>query len=175
MSALLRPATPADVPAILAIYADQVRHGTASWELEPPDDAEMQRRMHTLLAAGYPYLVAELDGVLAGYAYAGPYRPRAGYRFVVENSVYVAPQFQRRGIARLVLAALIDECEQRGFRQMVAVIGDSANQASIGLHRSLGFAQIGTLTAIGFKHGRWLDSVLMQRALGPGAMTLPTP
>jgi L-amino acid N-acyltransferase YncA len=174
MLSVLRPATPADVPAILAIYAEQVRHGTASWELDPPDEAEMRRRMDAILSAGYPYLVAELDRVLAGYSYAGPYRPRAGYRFVVENSVYVAPQFQRRGIARLLLAAVIAECERRGFRQMVAVIGDSTNQASIALHRSLGFSHIGTLPAIGFKHGRWLDSVLMQRALGPGADTPPT-
>ena len=175
MHLMIRPVTSDDIPAILAIYAQQVLHGTASWELEPPDEPEMHRRMAAITGAGYPYLAAELDGALAGYSYAGPYRPRAGYRYVVEDSIYVAPHLQGRGIARALLAALIAECERRAFRQMVAVIGDSANIASIALHRSLGFAHVGTLTAIGYKHGRWLDSVLMQRALGPGASAPPSP
>ncbi|HWQ11687.1 MAG TPA: GNAT family N-acetyltransferase [Roseiflexaceae bacterium] len=173
MTPALRPATLEDIPAILAIYAREVLHGTASWELEPPDESEMGRRMAAVLAGGYPYLAAEVEGALAGYAYASAYRPRAGYRFVVEDSIYVAPAFRGRGVARALLAALIGACERRGFRQMVAVIGDSRNEASIALHRALGFRHVGTLAAIGFKHGRWLDSVLMQRALGPGDATPP--
>jgi phosphinothricin acetyltransferase len=169
----LRPATPGDIPAILAIYAREVLHGTASWELEPPDEAEMRRRMAAILDGGYPYLAAEVDGALAGYACASAFRPRAGYRFVVEDSIYVAPAFQRRGVARTLLAALIDACERRGFRQMVAVIGDSHNQASVALHGALGFRHAGTLERIGFKHGRWLDCVLMQRALGEGDSAPP--
>lgn len=173
MTLTLRPATRADIPQILAIYADEVRHGTASWELEPPDEAEMARRMAAVLEAGYPYLAAEAGGALAGYSYASSYRPRAGYRFVAEDSIYVAAPFRGRGVARTLLAALIAACEQRGLRQLVAVIGDSENHASIRLHRALGFAHIGTLPSIGYKHGRWLDSVLMQRALGPGDTAAP--
>src|SRR3982751_862657 len=122
-----RPATPADIPAITAIYAHAVKHGTASFELEPPDEAEMARRMQSLLDGGYPYLVAEIDNALAGYAYAGPYRPRPAYRFSVEDSIYIDPHVQRRGVGRVLLQCLIEECERRGFRQMIAVIGDSAN------------------------------------------------
>jgi L-amino acid N-acyltransferase YncA len=171
--ATLRPVTLADVPAITAIYGHEVRHGTASWEYEPPDEEEMRRRVTGLLAAGYPYLVAEVDGALAGYSYAGPFRTRAGYRYVVEDSIYVAPGWQRRGIARLLLTAVIEEATRRGFRQMVAVIGDSRNEGSIALHRALGFAHIATFPAIGLKFGRWLDSVQMQRALGEGSATIP--
>lgn len=170
---LVRPATPDDLPAIAAIYAEAVVHGTATWEYDPPDLAEMARRHDALVAAGYPYLVAEADGALAGYAYAGSYRPRAAYRHTVENSIYVAPALKGRGVGRALLAALIDDCAARGFRQMVAVIGDSANAASIGLHAALGFAMIGTAPAVGWKHGRWLDQVLMQRALGDGAASPP--
>jgi L-amino acid N-acyltransferase YncA len=169
----LRPARVDDIPAITRIYAHAVMHGTASFELDPPDEAEMTRRMRALIDGGYPYLVAEGDGVVAGYAYAGAYRPRPAYRFSVEDSVYVAPDAHRRGVGRALLERLIEEATQRGFRQMIAVIGDSAQTPSIGLHRTLGFRLIGTIENVGFKHGRWLDTVLMQRALGEGATTAP--
>ncbi len=162
-----------DIAAITPIYADAVRHGTASFELEPPDEAEMTRRQQTLLGAGYPYLVAELDGVVAGYAYAGPYRDRRAYDWCVEDSIYIAPQFHRRGIGRALLARLISDCEARGFRQMIGVIGDTANVASIAVHEAAGFALVGTFRSIGFKHGRWLDTVLMQRPLGSGDTAPP--
>ena len=174
MSAVsIRPATPTDVPAITRIYAYAVKHGTASFELEPPDEAEMARRQRTLLDGGYPYIVAEIDGALAGYAYAGPYRPRTAYRFSVEDSIYIDPLAQRRGVGRVLLEHLIEECERRGFRQMIAVIGDSAQAPSIELHRALGFRMIGAVENVGYKFGRWLDSVNMQRALGAGATTKP--
>nr|PZN33119.1 MAG: GNAT family N-acetyltransferase [Chloroflexota bacterium] len=169
----VRHVRPADIPAIHAIYAHSVLHGTASWEYEPPDLDEMRRRVEGLLERGFPYLVAEVDGAVAGYCYCGPYRPRAGYRYVVEDSIFVASNYQRRGIARTLLATLIEEATQRGYRQMVAVIGDSANVASIALHRALGFTHAGTLAGIGFKFGRWLDSVLMQRPLGAGSAAPP--
>ena len=169
----IRPATLADIPAITRIYAQSVSTGTASFELEPPDEAEMARRMQALFDSGYPYVVAEIGGAIAGYAYAGSYRPRPAYRFSVEDSIYVDPKAQRRGAGRLLLAHLIEECERRGFRQMVAVIGDSAQMPSIELHRALGFRMVGTVENVGYKFGRWLDSVNMQRALGPGATTKP--
>ena len=169
----LRPATPADIPAICRIYAHAVRHGTASFEIEPPDEIEMARRQKVLLDGGYPYLIAEAEGALLGYAYAGAYRARPAYRFSVEDSIYLDPQRHSRGIGRLLLDALIAESERRGFRQMIAVIGDSAQTPSIALHRAAGFEMIGTIRNVGFKHGRWLDSVLMQRALGVGASTAP--
>jgi phosphinothricin acetyltransferase len=164
----VRGASPTDISAITRIYADAVAHGTATFEIEPPDQAEMARRQEKLLANGYPYLVAELAGALAGYAYAGPYRDRPAYRWSVEDSIYIAPEFHRRGIGKLLLLRLIEETEQRGFRQMIAVIGDSAQTASIALHRAAGFQLIGTLRSVGFKHGRWLDTPLMQRGLGAG-------
>jgi phosphinothricin acetyltransferase len=170
----IRSVTPADVPAITRIYAHSVTHGTASFELEPPDEAEMSRRMRALLDGGFPYLIAEIDGVVAGYAYAGPYRPRRAYRFSVEDSIYIDPAAQRQGIGRALLDRLIAECERRGFRQMIAVIGDSAQLPSIELHRAAGFRMIGTFENCGYKFDRWLDSVFMQRALGPGATTKPT-
>ena len=172
-SVSIRPATLADVPAITRIYAQSVSTGTASFELEPPDEAEMARRMQALFDSGYPYVVAEIGGAIAGYAYAGSYRPRPAYRFSVEDSIYVDPSAQRRGAGRLLLEHLIEECERRGFRQMVAVIGDSAQTPSIELHRALGFRMVGTVENVGYKFGRWLDSVNMQRALGPGATTRP--
>jgi L-amino acid N-acyltransferase YncA len=175
MTSLIRPSADADLPAITAIYAHAVIHGTASFETEPPDEAEMRRRRETLLRAGYPYLVAEIGGAVAGYAYAGPYRPRPAYRNSVEDSVYVDPARQASGVGRALVTALIEACEERGFRQMVAVIGDSASLGSIRLHASLGFAPVGVLKSIGFKHGRWLDSVLMQRPLGEGDSTAPSP
>ena len=172
MTLSIRPATLADIPSITRIYEHAVRHGTASFELEPPDEAEMGRRMRALLDGGFPYLAAEADGELLGYAYAGHYRTRPAYRFTVEDSIYVAPQAQRRGAGRALLDALIVESEGRGFRQMLAVIGDSAH-GSIELHRAAGFRMVGTFENVGFKFGRWLDSVMMQRALGPGATTEP--
>jgi len=172
-AAAIRPAQPDDVTAITRIYAHAVQHGTASFELEPPNEAEMARRRDVLIAGQFPYLVAELDGAVAGYAYAGPYRARTAYRFTLEDSVYIAPHAQRRGIGRALLDRLIVESEERGYRQMIAVIGDSAQEASIALHAAAGFRLIGTFDAVGFKFGRWLDSVLMQRALGPGAKTAP--
>ena len=169
----IRDASPADIPAITRIYAHSVTYGTASFELEPPNAAEMTRRMQTLLDGGYPYLVAEFDHAVMGYAYAGPYRPRRAYRFSVEDSIYIDPAVQRRGVGRALLSRLIEECERRGFRQMVAVIGDSAQTPSIELHRALGFRMIGSIENVGYKFERWLDTVLMQRPLGPGATTKP--
>jgi L-amino acid N-acyltransferase YncA len=165
----IRPVEPRDIPAITAIYAEAVRNGTASFELDAPDQAEMGRRMEALLCDRYPYLVAISDGVLAGYAYAGPYRLRPAYRFAVEDSIYVAPEQRRSGIGAELLKALIAASEQRGYRQMLAVIGDSANAASIELHRRHGFHMVGTFADVGYKFDRWLDSVMMQRALGDGA------
>jgi L-amino acid N-acyltransferase YncA len=169
----IRAAAAADIAAITRIYAHAVRHGTASFELDPPDEAEMARRQRALVDGRFPYLVAELDGAVAGYAYAGPYRTRPAYRFSVEDSVYVAAEAHRRGVGRALLDRLIAESEARGFRQMIAVIGDSAQVSSIELHRAAGFRLIGAIESVGFKFGRWLDSVLMQRALGPGASTVP--
>jgi len=169
----IRSATEPDLPFITAIYGEAVRHGTATFELDPPDLAEMTRRFRALIDGGFPYLVAALDGRVVGYAYAGAYRPRPAYRFTVENSVYLEPATHRRGIGLQLLRRLIDECETRGFRQMIAVIGDSANAGSIGVHRSAGFSMIGTHPNVGLKFGRWLDTVMMQRALGEGAITVP--
>ena len=161
----LRPVTPNDVAAITAIYGYQVETGTASWELVPPNIEEMRKRMSAILDAGYPYLVAEINDVVVGYSYASVYRPRAGYRFTCENSVYVDPAHQRKGIAKLLLTELIARCTAQGLRQMIAVIGDSQNIASIKLHESVGFVHVGVMTNIGFKFECWLDGVYMQRAL----------
>jgi L-amino acid N-acyltransferase YncA len=169
----IRDAQLSDVPAITAIYAVHVRDGFGSFELIPPSEDEMMRRLATVVDAGLPYLVAELDGRIAGYTYAAPYRPRPAYGYTVENSVYVAVWAQRRGVGRALLHALIPACEAIGKRQMIAVIGDAGNTASIALHRTVGFHRIGTLQAVGFKHGRWLDVVLMQRHLGPGTACAP--
>jgi len=173
MSAVIRPAVPADIPAITRIYAHAVEHGTASFELTPPDEVEMARRMQAVLDGKFPYLAAEVDGAFAGYAYASSYRARPAYRFTVENSVYVAPDMHRRGIGKVLLQALIDACTVLGFRQMIAVIGDSDQAASIGVHRACGFEPAGNLRDIGWKFGRWLDTPLMQLTLGPGATTPP--
>jgi phosphinothricin acetyltransferase len=171
---IIRPAAPADLPAIAAIYADAVLHGTASYELEPPDLAEMTARWQTLTGNGYPYFVAERGGWIAGYAYAGPYRPRPAYRFTVENAVYIAADARRSGIGRALIERLVAECERQGFRQMIAVIGVGTNHAaSVGLHASLGFRRIGVIEGSGYKHQRWLDTVLMQRTLGDGNSSPP--
>ena len=170
----IRPAAEADLAEITAIYADAVLHGTASFEIEPPDEAKMASRRAAVLAAGLPYLVAADAGRVLGYAYASPYRPRPAYHWTVEDSIYIWPVSQRRGVGRALLARLVAETEAQGFRQMVAVIGDSENAGSVGVHRALGFALVGVLKDVGFKHGRWLDSVIMQRALGPGAGTPPS-
>ena len=170
----VRPVEPADFDAIQRIYAHHVLHGLASFEEAPPDAAELTRRWRAIVDAGLPYLcAADATGGIAGYAYAGPYRPRSAYRFSVEDSVYVAPGQAGRGIGRALLAQLIAICTDLGKRQMIAIIGDSGNAASIALHHACGFEVVGTFKSIGFKHGRWVDSVLMQRQLGPGATTLP--
>jgi phosphinothricin acetyltransferase len=174
MTVSIRPATPADVPAITRIYADAVRTGTASFELEPPDETEMAARMHAIRDGKFPYFVAESDGQVAGYAYASLYRTRPAYRFTVEDSVYIAPDMQRRGIGIALLAKLIESCTALGYRQMIAVIGDSNQAASIGVHRVCGFSDAGNLRDIGWKFGRWLDTPMMQLALGAGA-TAPPP
>jgi L-amino acid N-acyltransferase YncA len=169
----IRDSGPSDIATITRIYAHAVANGTASFELEPPDQAEMAQRQNRLLADGYPYLIAEFGGAVAGYAYAAPYRARPAYKWCVENSVYVAPEFHRRGIGKLLLLWLIEECERRGFRQMIAVIGDSAQIASISLHAAAGFETVGTLRSVGFKHGKWLDTPFMQRTLGKGDTAPP--
>jgi L-amino acid N-acyltransferase YncA len=169
----IRPATEADLPFITEIYEHAVRYGTATFELIPPDLAEITRRFRALMDGGFPYFVAEVDGEVIGYAYAGPYRPRPAYRFTVENSIYLKPAIHRRGIGLLLMQRLLSESEARGHRQMIAVIGDSANAGSIGLHRRCGFEMIGTHPTVGLKFGRWLDTVMMQLALGEGATTVP--
>lgn len=170
---VIRTGTENDIAAITAIFAEEVLHGTASWAYEPSSETELLEKMNGLLEQGYPFLVADVNGAVAGYAYASAYRPREGYRYLVENSIYVAADFRGRGIARTLMNVLIDACTERGFRQMVAVIGDSENHASIALHRSVGFEQVGLLPNIGYKFDRWLDSVLMQRSLGDGAKSAP--
>jgi L-amino acid N-acyltransferase YncA len=167
----IRTASEADIAAITEIYAAEVRDFVNTYEYEAPDEAEMRRRMQGIVEAGYPYLVAEVNGQIAGYAYASSFRARIGYRFTVENSVYVAEEWQGRGIGSALLGRLITDCESRGFRQMVAVIGEAANAGSIRLHERFGFRPVGTFPGIGLKHGRWLDTVFMQLSLGSGADT----
>ncbi len=170
---LIRRAAPSDLPAITRIYDHAVRTGTATFELDPPDLAEMTRRFETLMEGRFPYLVAARGSEVLGYAYAGPYRPRPAYRFTAENSIYLDPAAQAKGTGTALLRALLVASEQRGLRQMIAVIGDSANLGSIGVHRKTGFEMIGTVRNVGFKFGRWLDTVLMQKALGEGAASTP--
>ena len=169
MPLLVRPSTPADLDAVRDIYAHAVIQGTGTFELEVADAAEMSRRRGDVLSKGLPWLVAEEHGRVLGYAYANHFRPRPAYRFSVEDSVYLHPEAQGRGIGRALLAELLARCQAAGARQMLAVIGDSGNHASIGVHRALGFERCGLLQAVGWKFGRWLDVVLMQRALGAGA------
>ncbi|WP_295813866.1 GNAT family N-acetyltransferase [uncultured Nitratireductor sp.] len=172
----IRTASLDDASAITRIYAHAVADGTASYELEPPGEAEMRERMEALLRNGYPYIVAQEGDALLGYAYAGPFRPRRAYRFMVEDSVYLAPDAQGRGIGRILLDRLVEACAQRGFRQIVAVIGDGGEKsASVKLHRAVGFEDAGILRGSGYKHGRWLDTVFMQRTLNEGADAPPDP
>lgn len=168
---LIRPGVAADLPAITAIYAWNVLNGTGTFELEPPDLAEMTRRHGDVLEKGLPWLVAEQRGVVTGYAYANHFRPRKAYRFCLEDSVYLGSDARGKGLGRLLLAELMARCEAIGARQMLAVIGDSANLGSIGLHRTLGFDHVGILRSSGWKFDRWLDVVLMQKALGLGDTT----
>jgi L-amino acid N-acyltransferase YncA len=171
--AIIRAAGDGDIAAITRIYAHAVKNGTATFEIEPPDEAEMARRQKALLANNYPYVVAEPSGVVAGYAYTSHFHTRPAYRWSIEDSIYVDPQFHGQGLGRLLITRLLADAEARGFRQMIAVIGDSANAASIALHAAADFRLIGTLKSVGFKHGRWLDTVVMQRALGSADASPP--
>ncbi|WP_020592781.1 GNAT family N-acetyltransferase [Kiloniella laminariae] len=176
----LRDVRDSDMPTIQRIYADQVLTGVSSWEEVPPDFEEMCSRRDAILAGGFPYRVAvgKLDAAEAeprvlGYAYASSYRPRPGYRYTVENSIYVRKEARGHGVGRLLLEDLIRQCETRGYRQMIAVVGDSANRLSIDFHLAMGFEQAGVIKSIGFKFGRWMDSVILQRPLNGGDTTLP--
>ena len=190
---IVRDARDEDVSVLTALYAHHVRHGLATFEIEPPDETEMRRRMNELTGHGYPWLIAEAPraaitalaktvaadagtgdpSVILGYAYAGPYRARIAWHHTIEDSIYLHPDATGRGVGRQLLERLIDASAARGYRQMVAVIGDSANAASIAVHAACGFERVGVLRDVGFKFGRWVDSVLMQRALGEGSRTLP--
>ena len=170
---LVRDATEADIGVITEIYAHYVLASLATFEVDPPDAREIRRRWVDLAERKLPYLAAEVDGRLAGYAYAAPYRPRIAYRFSLEDSIYVHPMDARRGVGRALLGELIERSAALGYRQMIAVIGDSGNAGSIGLHAAFGFTHAGTLRSVGYKFGRWVDTVFMQRALGAGDETLP--
>lgn len=170
---LIRDAAEADMVRVAEIYAPHVLHGLATFEEVPPDAAEMATRRRTVTGLGLPWLVAEREGHILGYCYATPYRPRAAYRHTIEDSVYVAEGQAGQGIGSALLGALIARCEQGPWRQMLAVVGNSGNAGSIALHRRHGFAHAGTLTSVGFKLGGWVDTVLMQRPLGPGDSSLP--
>jgi L-amino acid N-acyltransferase YncA len=169
----LRAVVEGDLPAIERIYAHHVLNGFGSFEEVPPDLAELDRRRREVLGRGLPYFVAEGAKGVVGFSYAAPYRTRSAYRYTLEDSVYIAAEAIGQGHGRALLGRLVERCAELGYRQMVAVIGDSANAASIGLHQALGFAPAGRLAAVGFKRGRWIDSVLMQRALGPGSERPP--
>jgi L-amino acid N-acyltransferase YncA len=169
---LLRDATPGDFPAIAAIYAHHVLHGAASFEETPPESDELLRRHAAVRGQGLPWIVAELNGNVAGYCYATPYRPRAAYRYTVEDSIYIDESCRGLGLGRLLLEALIERCENGPWRQMIAVIADLRG-GSLALHRGLGFEMVGTLHAVGFKHNEWRDTTLMQRALSAGSKTVP--
>jgi L-amino acid N-acyltransferase YncA len=173
VSPAIRPAAAADIPAIAAIYAHHVLHGSATFEEVPPDEAEMARRHAAVTGRGLPYVVAEEAGRVVGYAYAAPYRERSAYRFTLEDSIYLDPAALRRGIGRALLERVVADSTALGARQMLAVIGDSGNAGSVGLHRSFGFREVGVAEAVGLKFGRWLDTVTMQLALGEGATTIP--
>jgi len=171
---IVRPAAQTDTAAIAAIYAHHVLNGAGTFEETPPDVPEIARRVAAVSALGLPYLVAAGEGGVIGFAYAAPFRPRAAYRYTAEDSVYVAPASARAGVGKALLGRVIAECEALGLRQMMAVIGDAGNTASIGLHRALGFSPSGVCRAVGFKHGRWLDTVWMQRALNSGDADPPS-
>jgi phosphinothricin acetyltransferase len=170
---ILREAEPSDLEAMRAVYAHHVLHGLGTFEEVPPDADDFAARRAAVKAVGLPWLVAEIDRKLAGYAYAGPFRPRSAYRYTAEDSVYVAPERVGTGVGRALLAAVIDLCRDRGVRTLTAFIGDSGNAASIGLHRSLGFDTSGLVRSAGWKHGRWADLVIMTKALGEGDATPP--
>ena len=170
---LIRPSTPDDLPAITAIYGWNVLNGTGTFELDPPDQTEMSRRRDDVLSKGLPWLVVQRDGVVLGFAYANHFRPRKAYRFCLEDSIYLAAEAKGQGLGRLLLAELMARCEALGTRQMLAVIGDSANLGSIGVHRTLGFEHIGVLKAAGWKFDQWRDVVMMQKALGHGSTNAP--
>lgn len=170
----VRAARREDLEAVRVIYAHHVNHGLSSFELEAPDLETITGRYEAVTARGLPYLVAELDGKVSGFATAGPYRPRPAYRHTVEDTVYVAPGSERQGLGRALVSALIDDCTALGYRRMVAVVGDSANLPSIRLHEKLDFAQAGRIPSVGFKFGRWVDCVILQRPLGEGDRTLPS-
>lgn len=169
----VRNATVDDLRAVQSIYAYHVLNGLASFEETPPDLAEIERRFREVTGMGLPYLVAELAGVARGYAYAGRYRSRPAYRYSLEDTVYVEPNYEGRGLGNALLAALVARCGGLGYRRMVAVIGDSANHASIRLHERQGFRTCGVIPSVGFKFGRWVDSILMERPLGPGDTRWP--
>ena len=170
---IVRTATEADAEALAAIYSVAVLHGFGTFEEDPPSAADMDARRRVVQERGLPYLVAEIDGRVLGFAYAGPFRPRAAYRYTLEDSVYVSPEAKGKGVGRAVLSAVIAACETLGIRQLMAVIGDTENAGSIGLHRALGFEQTGVGRSVGFKHGRWVDIVHMQKALNGGDTRAP--
>lgn len=172
-NAMVRPAVAADIARIASIYREQVLNGAATFEIDPPDEREIERRWRDVIAQGCPWLVAAVGDKVIGYAYAGVYRVRAAYRYTAEDSIYIDAAYRRSGVGYRLLAALVAETTVSGFRQMVAVIGDSANAASIRLHERCGFKRVGLLTAVGYKFGRWVDSVLMQRSLGEGSASAP--
>ncbi|MHC1547417.1 GNAT family N-acetyltransferase [Phyllobacterium sp. K27] len=170
----IRPAQPADLEAITDIYRDAVLHGTATYEIDPPDLQEMTNRFHTLTSDGFPYVAAEQDGKVIGYAYASYFRARPAYWWMVEDSIYIAPEAKGKGLGKILIQRLIDDCTALGFRQFLAVIGDGhEGSASVRLHTKAGFRYCGKIEASGFKHGRWLDTVLMQLDMNGGAATLP--
>lgn len=165
---LIRPSREEDLPAIAAIYAHHVLHGTGTFETEPPSVSDMTARRADVLSKGLPYLVAEQDGKIAGFAYGNWFKPRPAYRYSVEDSIYMAPDLQRKGLGRALLTELLARCEAAGVRKVMAIIGDSANAGSVGIHRALGFTQVGIIESCGWKFGAWRDIVIMQKTLGWG-------
>jgi L-amino acid N-acyltransferase YncA len=170
---LIRPSRDQDIAAIAAIYAHHVLHGTGSFETEPPSNDDMAARRADVLTKGLPYLVAEQDGKIVGFAYGNWFKPRPAYRYSVEDSIYLAPDLHRKGLGRALLAELLARCEAAGIRKIMAIVGDSANAGSVGVHRALGFTQVGTIDACGWKMGAWRDIVIMQKTLGPGGTEPP--
>jgi phosphinothricin acetyltransferase len=171
---IVRPATEADAAACQAIYGHHVSHGLGTFEETPPSVEDIRGRMAAVQGRGLPYLVAEADGAVLGFAYAGPFRLRAAYRYTAEDSIYIHPDHRGQGVGKVLLQAVIEACEGLGLHELLAVIGDSANAGSIGVHRACGFEMVGVTRGLGFKHGRWVDVVWMQRALNGGAQVAPT-